>query len=194
MVRAGVRLLLHAGTIVTIAGLSMARAQAQVEAEAPAQAQAPARGNFGNGLLIGVNYGTPLRGAFSGGVFIHSRDLGNEGAVGTIAGGSVGRGGMEVWGGRKAVALGGGDYRAVLTRTWNGPRGGASPNSTYLGGEVAFGGLIGRLSVGYARQIAGPGARRDHVITWGVGIEIAPHWGTQVGGGSQDPPRRAHQR
>ena len=175
------RLLAHAAAIVAIAGLSNARLQAQAEAEVPAPAQATATGDFGNGLLIGVNYGTPLRWAFSGGLFIHSHDLGNEGegAVGTILGGSVGREGIEVWGGRKAVALGGGDFRAVLTRTWNSPRGGASPNSTYLGGEVAFGGLLGRLSVGYARQIAGPAARRDHVITWGVGIEIAPHWGTE---------------
>jgi len=180
MVRSGLRIVATAATIVAIADLSGARIQAQSEAETPAPAKAATTGTFGNGLVIGVNYGTPLRGAFSGGVFLHSRDIGdNDGAVGTIVGGSLGKAGMEVWGGRKAVTLLGGDYRAVLTRTWNNPRGGASPNSTYLGGEVAVGGLVYRLSVGYARRIAGPAMGSDHIITWGLGMEIVPHRGTE---------------
>jgi hypothetical protein len=159
------RILGRGATIVAVTCLSSTPAHAQADA-----AEAPSYG--GTALLVGANYGKPLRQTFSGGLFLRTHDPGTEGAVGTIVGGTLGRHGMQVWGGRKVVAFGGGDVRAVLTRTWENPRGGASPHATYVGGEVGLGGLVGRLSFGYARRIAGSSTGSGHVFTWGVGMEI----------------------
>jgi hypothetical protein len=159
------RILAGVATIGAVTCLSSTQAHAQAEA---AEAQSYDR----KALLVGASYGKPLRQTFSGGLFLRTRDLGNEGAVGTVVGGTVGRHGMQVWGGRKGIGFGGGDVRAVLTRTWENPRGGASPHATYVGGEVGLGGLVGRLSFGYAKRIAGSSTGSDHVFTWGVGMEI----------------------
>jgi hypothetical protein len=152
--RVSLRVLARAATVAMITGLSVATLHA----------------DDGNALLLNANYSKLLRWTFGGALFL-SHDLGSEGGVGTIVGGSVGKNGMQIWGGRKLVGFGGGDFRAVLTRTWDNPRG-ASANSTYVGGEVGFGGLVGRLSVGYAKRIAGPSTGAGHVVTWGVGMEI----------------------
>jgi hypothetical protein len=78
---------------------------------------------------------------------------------------------MQAWGGMALLGDAvGGDVRAVVTRTWDNPRG-ASANSTYVGGEIGlFSGW--RVSVGYAKRISGPSTGNDHVITWSVGAEI----------------------
>jgi hypothetical protein len=131
----------------------------------------------GNALLLDANYSKVLRWTFGGALFL-SHDLGSEGGVGTIIGGSVGKNGMQVWGGRKLLGFGGADFRAVLTRTWDKPSG-ASANSSYVGGEVGFGGLVGRLSVGYAKRIAGSSTGAGHVVTWGIGMEVPLFFGNR---------------
>ena len=124
-------------------------------------------------FLIDASYATPLRSTVGGSLF-WSNDFGNEGGSGVIVGGNVGRGGMQAWLGKALIGnVGGGDVRAVVFRTWENPRD-ASANSTYVGGEVGWG-LLVRLSVGFAKRIAGPATDHDRIITWGVGIEI-PIW------------------
>src|SRR5262245_10617194 len=142
--------------------MSWGRAQALTESHT-----APPR------FLLDANYAKPLRSNVGGSMFL-SDDFGREGGGGIIVGGRVGRGGMQAWVGKALIGnVGGGDLRAVVTRTWNSPRG-ASANSTYVGGEVGWG-LLVRLSVGFAKRIAGPATDDDTIITWGVGLEI-PVW------------------
>jgi len=157
MVRSNLRLLAYAATI---AAITCPSTHAQTEDEVE---------SAGHALLVGASYGSPLRQTFSAGWFFTPDELGS--IAGTTVGGSVGTNGMRVWGGRKVFDYGGGDWRAVLTRTWDHPRGGASPHSTYVGAEVGLGGLR-LLSVGYARRIAGPSTGRNHLFTLSVGIEF----------------------
>ena len=121
-------------------------------------------------LLLEANYAKPVR-ANVGASLLFSDDVSSEGGSGIIVGGSVGAGGMQVWGGKAALGnVGNTDVRAVVTRTWNNPRG-ASANSTYVGGEVGWG-LGVRVSVGYANRIRGPSTDDGRIITAGVGLEI----------------------
>ena len=112
------------------------------------------RAEGGKALLLDASFSRPLKWTFGGALFL-THDVQSERAVGTVVGGSVGKHGMQVWGGRRAVGFGGGDVRAVVTRTWNDPRA-ASAHSTYVGGEAGLGGLVWRFSVGYAKRVAGP--------------------------------------
>jgi hypothetical protein len=152
----------------------LARAAATILATTclyPAKLQA---GDF-QALFLDANYAQPVRFNFGGSLFFSHQDVANsDGGSGIIVGGSVGRGGMQLWGGKALLAdVGTADFRAVVTRTWDNPRR-ASPSSTYLGGEIGWG-LGLRLSVGYAKQIRGPSTDNEHIVTWGIGVEI-PVW------------------
>jgi hypothetical protein len=134
----------------------------------PATLQA---GDF-HALLVDANYVKPVRWNVGGSLFFSRDDAEpSEGGTVIVVGGSVGRSGMQVWGGAAQPPYG--DFRAVVTRTWDSPRG-ASANSTYVGGEIGFG-LYGRFSVGYAKRVSGPSTGDDHIVTWGVGLQI-PVW------------------
>jgi hypothetical protein len=100
-----------------------------------------------------------------------SHNLGSEGGAGTIVGVNVGKYGMRLgeaasWQGMAAVTFG------PCSLRHGGPRR-ASANATYLGGEIGFGGLVGRFSIGYAKRISGRSTEDGHIVTWGLGIEIA---------------------
>jgi hypothetical protein len=123
-------------------------------------------------LVLDANYAKPVRWNVGGSLALsHDDAKASEGGTAIVVGGSVGRGGMRVWGGTAQPPYG--DFRAVVTRTWDSPRG-ASANSTYVGGEVGFG-LYGRFTVGYAKRISGPSTGGDHIVTGGVGLQI-PVW------------------
>jgi hypothetical protein len=126
-------------------------------------------------VFLDGNYATPVRWNLGAALFFSHDDIKNsDGGSGLIVGGSVGAGGTQVWAGKALLGdVGNVDFRAVVTRTWDNPRG-ASPNSTYVGGEVGWG-LGVRLSVGYAKRIRGPSTGDGHIVTWGVGLEI-PVW------------------
>jgi hypothetical protein len=135
----------------------------------------PARLEAGDlqALLFDASYAKPVRWNVGGSLFFsNEHDVKNsDGGSGLIVGGSVGPGGMKAWGGTALLHPLGGDLRAVFTRTWNHPRD-ASANSTYVGGEVGWGGLGLRLSLGYGKRVGAPSTDRDHIVTWGVGLEI----------------------
>lgn len=137
----------------------------------PAKLQA---GDF-QALFLDANYAKPVRWNVGASLFFSHDDVANsDGGSGIIVGGSVGAGGMQVWGGKALLGdVGNIDFRAVVARTWDNPRG-ASANSTYVGGEVGWG-LGARFSLGYAKRISGPSTDDGHIITWGVGLEI-PVW------------------
>lgn len=151
--------LLHAVTIIVVVCISPAKLQA---------------GDLQT-LLFDANYAKPVRWNVGASLFLSNDDVENsEGGSGIIVGGSVGAGGVQVWGGKALLGdVGTIDFRAVVARTWAHPRG-ASANSTYVGGEVGWG-LGARFSVGYAKHIGGPSTDDGHMITWGVGLEI-PVW------------------
>ena len=156
------RILAHAAaTILTITCLC------------PCELQA---GDF-QALFVDANYAKPVRFNFGGSLFFSHQDVANtpaiDGASGIIVGGSVGRGGMQVWGGKALLGGPNADFRAVVTRTSDNPRR-ASGNSTYLGGEVGWG-LGARFSVGYAKRISARSTGDGHILTWGIGVEI-PVW------------------
>jgi hypothetical protein len=137
----------------------------------------PGKPGPGQLLLLHASYVQPVRSSVGGTLLLSHGDVkGFEGGRSIIVGGSVGQSGLQVHGGMQV--FGGpaqpvGDFRAVVTRTWDSPRG-ASTNSTYVGGEVGVG-LLARLSVGYAKRISGPSRGDDHILTWGVGVQI-PVW------------------
>ena len=60
----------------------------------------------------------------------------------------------------------------TVTRTFSSPRR-AIGQSTYVGLEAGYQ-LMGRVSIGFARQVDGPSERRDTTLTWSVGLQI-PH-------------------
>jgi hypothetical protein len=127
-------------------------------------------GDF-HALLLDASYARPLRWNVGASLFFSPDDVGkSQGGTGIIVGGSVGAGGMQVWGGKELLGGPNIDVRGVVTRTWDNPRG-ASANATYVGGEVGWG-LGWRVSVGYAKRLSGPSTGSDHIITWGVGAEI----------------------
>ena len=136
-------------------------------------------------LLLDASYANAVRwNAGASLLFSHDDVKKGGGSSGIIVGGSVGRGGMQAWGGKgglidldlgdnpkrgfqPVIAM---DVRAVVARTSDNPLG-ASPNSTYVGGEVGLG-LLLRFSVGYARRISGASTGDGHIVTGGVGVEI----------------------
>ena len=127
-------------------------------------------------VLVEAGYIKPVGWSAGGSLFLPKDDVKNsvEGGGGFIVGGRVGVGGLQAWGGAAVFSnVGGGDLRAVVTRTWDHP-GGASPGATYVGGEVGWG-LGFRVSVGYARRVGGPSAAPANVVTWGVGMDF-PKW------------------
>jgi hypothetical protein len=137
-------------------------------------------------LWLDGSYAKPLGWNVGAFLFFDPDDVQNRnGGHRIIVGGNVGSNGMQAWGGKPLDLPGGGnngalDLRAVITRTWDNPRG-ASPNSTYVGGEVGWLGLVGffgasRLSVGYAKRVSGPSPGDGHLLTWGVGYEIPAFW------------------
>jgi hypothetical protein len=137
----------------------------------------PGKPEAGQMLLLHASYVRPVRSSVGGTLLLSHGDVKSfEGGRSIIVGGSVGQGGMQVHAGMQVwegLAQPIGDFRAVVTRTWDSPRG-ASANSTYVGGEVGVG-LLARLSVGYAKRISGPSTGDDHLLTWGVGLQI-PVW------------------
>ena len=161
---AGALLVMYA---VLVVGSSTIQAQTSTS---PAKRQ----GNNFQALLLDATYSKPLRSNFGASLFLSDQNVKNsEGGSGLIVGGSVGPGGMQVWGGRAVLGLANTDVRGVVTRTWNSPRG-ASANSTYVGGEFGCGQGF-RLSLGYAKRVSGPSTGNGHIVTWGVGLEI-PIW------------------
>jgi hypothetical protein len=134
------------------------------------------------GLLLDANYAAPVRWNVGASLLFSHEEVKNSGGASCITvGGSLGRGGMQVWGGKALIGDLGGegpgvraavavDVRAVVARTWDDPLF-AAANSTYVGGEVGVGFLL-RLSVGYGKRISGPSTDHGHIVTWGVGAEI----------------------
>jgi len=105
-------------------------------------------------LWLDARYAKPLRWNVGAFLFFDQDDVQNRnGGRRIIVGGNVGPNGMQAWGGKPLDLPGGGsngalDLRAVITRTWDNPRG-ASPNSTYAGGEVGWvrtGRVLGSLA------------------------------------------------
>jgi len=126
--------------------------------------------------FIEAGYIKPVGWSAGGSLFLSKDDVKNsvEGGSGLIVGGRVGVGGVEAWGGMAVLSnVGGGDIRAVITRTWRHP-GGDSPGATYVGGEIGWG-MGFRVSVGYARRVGGSSAAASGVVTWGVGLDF-PKW------------------
>jgi len=131
-------------------------------------------------LLFEAKYANAVRWNGGASVLFSSENVKKSGgSSGVIVGGSVGRGGVQVWGGKAAlVDFGGGvrslltvDARTVVTRTWNNPLG-ASANSTYVGGEAGLALLLVRFSVGYAGRVSGPSTGDGHIVMGGIGVEI----------------------
>lgn len=161
------RLIARAAVIVVIASLVPAKLQA-------------------SDVWVDASYATPLRWNVGAFLFFDQDDVQNgKGGRRLMVGGNGGPNGMQAWGGKPLELPGGGingalDVRAVITRTWDNPRG-ASPNSTYVGGEVGWLGQVGfwallRPSVGYAKRVSGPSSANGHIVTWGVGVEIPWVW------------------
>jgi hypothetical protein len=142
---------------------------------APAQAQSSSDSSS-NLLLLGVHYGAPerLSGSISG-VFPYGRPK-REGATVTTNAveirGRVGLGGYGVAIGQHWLLYGPFGPEAMLTvsRTFASPRR-AIGQSTYVGLEVGYQ-LMGRVSIGLARQVDGPSDRRDTTLSWSVGLQI----------------------
>ncbi len=127
-------------------------------------------------LLIGVHYGAPERvsGSVSG-LFLFGRPTRDAGSVTTKAleiRASVGLGGYGVGIGPRLLNYGPFGPEAMLTvrRTFSSPRR-ATGHSTYVGLEVGYQ-LLGRVSIGVARQVDGPAGRRDTMLIWSVGLQI----------------------
>ena len=131
-----------------------------------------------NLLLLGVHYGAPerLSGSVSG-VFPIGRprrEAGGALARALEIRGRVGRGGYGFGVGPRFLLYGpfGPEAMLTVTRTFSSPRR-ARGQSTYVGLEVGYQ-LLGRVSLGVARQVDGPSDRRDTTLTWSVGVQI-PH-------------------
>ena len=129
-----------------------------------------------NLLLIGVHYGPPERvsGSVSG-LFPLGRTTRDARSVTTKAleiRASVGRGGYGVGIGPRLLNYGPFGPEAMLTvrRTFSSPRR-AIGHSTYVSLEVGYQ-LLGRVSIGVARQVDGPSDRRDTMLIWSVGLQI----------------------
>ena len=139
-------------------------------AQQPAESVPQTQPSYFQAVLIDVSYAEPVRSNAGASLFL-SHDNSSEGRTGFIVGGSIGAGGMKGWAGPAVVYPLGGDFRAVVTRTWSHPSGGTS-NSTYLGGEWGWGGAGLRISVGYGKRVAGPSRDSGHLFTCGVGLQI----------------------
>jgi hypothetical protein len=141
---------------------------------APAQAQNSSDGES-NLLLFGVHYGAPerLSGSISG-VFPYGRprDAGTVTATALEIRGCVGLGGYGVGIGPRWLLYGpfGPEAMLTVTRTFSSPRR-AVGQSTYVGLEIGYQ-VLGRVSIGFARQVDGPSDRRDTTLTWSVGLQI----------------------
>jgi hypothetical protein len=147
---------------------------AQIGAAMPAQAQSASQPSRGV-LELGVHYGAPerLSGSVSG-IFAYGRPSRHTGAPTKALAirGGVGRGGMTFGIGHRVLGYGpfGPDATMTVTRTFSLPRQ-ATARSTYLGLDVGLQ-LMGRATLGVARQVDGPSVRRDTVVTWSVGVQV----------------------
>jgi len=131
-------------------------------------------------LLLDASYANAVRWNAGGSLYFSADKAKNPGATsGIVVGGSVGRGGVQVWGGKALLASPGSDgfpivfdidLRTVVTRTSDNPLG-ASANSTYVGGEVGLGFLV-RFNLGYAKRVSGASTGDGHIVTGGIGVEI----------------------
>jgi hypothetical protein len=142
---------------------------------APAQAQNSSDSSM-KLLEFGVHYGAPERisGSISG-VFSYGRPKPQTGNVQTKAleiRGCIGPGSYGVGIGQRWLLYGPWGPEAMLTvsRTLSSPRR-AIGQSTYVGLEVGYQ-LLGHVSIGFARQVDGPSARRDTTLTWSAGLQI----------------------
>ena len=142
---------------------------------APARAQ-DSGDSLSNLLLFGVHFGAPerLSGSISG-VFPYGRPKRDGGTVTTKAleiRGRVGLGGYGVGIGPRWLLYGpfGPEVMLTVSRTFSAPRR-AIGQATSVGLEVGYQ-LMGRVSIGVARQVDGPSDRRDTTLTWSVGVQI----------------------
>ena len=92
-------------------------------AQQPAGSVPPMQPSYFQAVLIDVSYAEPVRSNAGASLFL-SHDNSSEGRTGFIVGGSIGAGGMKGWAGPAVVYPLGGDFRAVVTRTWSHPSGG----------------------------------------------------------------------
>jgi hypothetical protein len=130
-------------------------------------------------LLLGADYGAPER--FSGslaGLFplwnpTPTRSPGRFTPMFLEIRGRVGVGGYGVGIGPRILRYGpvvGPDAKLTVIRTFSSPLH-AVGSSTFVGVEVGYH-MLGRVSIGVARQVDGPADRRDTLLTWGVGLAI----------------------
>jgi hypothetical protein len=136
-------------------------------------------------VLVGVRYDAPGRATVSGGALLPIGTLGRSGDLGgqlrayhgVLVDASVGRGAMRVAAGQArrlkepgGPVLFGEDLLITVVRTSPSPRG-ATPASTYVGGEAGVTLLTARFSVGLAHRIAGPSGPKRTVFTWSIGFQ-----------------------
>ncbi len=159
------RVLIAAAMALGIVTCHAASAQAQTSSD-----------SLPNLLLFGVHYGAPerLSGSISG-VFPWGAPKRGPGTVMALE--IRARVGLEGYGvgiGPRWLLYGpfGPEAMLTVTRTFSSPRR-AIGQSTYVGLEAGYQ-LMGRVSIGFARQVDGPSERRDTTLTWSVGLQI-PH-------------------
>jgi hypothetical protein len=143
-------------------------------AATPVGAQKAPGHDHGLLLLPNAQYGTPLKTSVGLGLFFETSDDGQL-LSGAIVEGAAGQGGIRgAFGLQRFLEYIGLDVRAVVHRTWSSPRG-ASADSTYLGGEMGLTIAYVRLSLGFARRVAGPSGEKATIKTWTAGMQI-PIW------------------
>ncbi len=137
---------------------------------------APVQAQESSSLVsFGVHYGAPerLSGSISG-LFVFGRpwDIGSVPTKALKIRGGVGPGGYGVGIGPRWLFYGpfGPEALLTVTRTFSSPRR-AAGQSTYVGLEIGYH-AMGRVSIGFARQVDGPSDRRDTRLTSSVGLEI----------------------
>ena len=177
MRRAVVRAVL---AVATVAFASPFAVSAQATAKAPAQSKE----QFPSFVVVPlVNYGAPLEAAAGASLLVPTKPWRCEdgicGAPGIEVQALAGLGGWRIAGGPAAVVPGlQFDALATVTRTRSAPRR-ASPESTYLGGEVSFAYPVSmvhksvlslRPSFGFGTRVQGTGnASNRTVYNWSIG-------------------------
>ena len=138
-------------------------------------------------LLVGGGYGAPTELFGAAGVLIARPKPFEPGAsldssrAGLVVAGRAGSGGFGIAAGGAALAhegpflTTGFDALFTVTRTTETPRS-ASPDSTYVGGEVGLVIMSVRLSAGAAHRTAGPSGPKATIFTWSVGVQVPVGW------------------